>query len=51
MPSVSQKVSRTPIHKRFITTQVYERDDGLWDLEATLIDKKDYDFQIGRAHV
>lgn len=38
-------VSRTPLHTRSITSQVFEREDGLWDLEATLIDTKHYDFE------
>src|SRR5699024_12675632 len=37
-------VSRTPLHTRNIKSQVFERDDGLWDLEATLVDTKHYDF-------
>lgn len=52
MSSPAQPVTRTPIHKRTITAQVYERSDGLWDLEATLLDVKDYDFSYkdGEIH-
>jgi len=39
--SVSKKtVARTPLHKRAITVEVFEREDGLWDLDAQLIDTK-----------
>jgi|SRR5690625_233848 len=52
MSSPAQSVTRTPIHQRTITGQVYERSDGLWDLEATLLDVKDYDFSYkdGEIH-
>ena len=42
-PSTS---SRTLIHTRDIKTQAFRRDDGLWDIEATLLDVKDKDFQL-----
>ena len=51
--SVSKKtVARTPLHKRAITVEVFEREDGLWDLDAQLIDTKAYDFPLfeGGAH-
>jgi len=35
-------VRRQPVHQRAITTQGYLRDDGLWDLEAELVDTKAY---------
>jgi hypothetical protein len=38
--------SRTLIHTRDIKTQAFRRDDGLWDIEATLLDVKDKDFQL-----
>src|SRR5699024_18308 len=44
MSSSTHKVARTPLHNRSVVSQVFERDDGLWDLEATLIDTKSYDF-------
>ncbi len=37
-------VKRKKIHTRQMTIDSYERDDGLWDLEATLVDYKHYDF-------
>ncbi|MDM9558689.1 DUF2889 domain-containing protein [Bordetella petrii] len=44
MPLPPSKASRRPLHTRSIRVQSYERDDGLWDLEAELIDFKAYDF-------
>lgn len=37
-------INRTPIHTRKIQMESFLRDDGLWDLEATLLDVKAYDF-------
>lgn len=34
--------TRRLLHTRAVTYQGYERDDGLWDLEARLLDTKDY---------
>ena len=36
---------RQPIHNRNINSTGYLRDDGLWDIEAVLIDTKDYYFE------
>ncbi|OZI44531.1 hypothetical protein CEK29_07355 [Bordetella genomosp. 5] len=44
MPLPLSEVSRQPLHTRSIRVQCYGRDDGLWDLEAELIDVKGYDF-------
>ncbi|WP_233235199.1 DUF2889 domain-containing protein [Bordetella sp. LUAb4] len=44
MPLPPPDTSRTPMHTRSIRVQGYARDDDLWDLEAELIDVKDYDF-------
>ncbi|MER1940807.1 MULTISPECIES: DUF2889 domain-containing protein [unclassified Castellaniella] len=43
---------RQPVHTRTIRVQTYAREDGLWDLEAQLIDTKAYDFPMhsGRTH-
>lgn len=38
------ELARTPIHERKIQINSYLRDDDLWDLEATLLDVKAYDF-------
>ncbi|OZI59888.1 DUF2889 domain-containing protein [Bordetella genomosp. 11] len=44
MPLPPPEVSRTPLHTRSIRVQGYVREDGLWDIEAELIDVKAYDF-------
>jgi len=38
--------ARQPIHTRSIRVDSYLREDGLWDLEAELVDTKAYDFPI-----
>lgn len=38
--------SRRHVHTRSITVEAYARDDGLWDIEAKLIDKKSRDFKL-----
>ena len=51
--SVSKStVARKLLHKRKIEVNVYQRDDGLWDLETMLLDVKDYDFVLrdGSTH-
>lgn len=47
----TEKVARKPLHTRSITMEVYEREDGLWDLEAQLIDIKAYDFPLQKGGV
>ena len=42
----SSPVARQLIHTREIKTQVFRRDDGLWDIEASLIDTKAKDFPL-----
>lgn len=39
-------VNRKPLHTRSITVNTFEREDGLYDLEAELIDVKAYDFTL-----
>jgi hypothetical protein len=39
-------VSRRPLHTRSLKVQVYERDDGLFDVEAELIDVKQIDMML-----
>ncbi|HUH40529.1 MAG TPA: DUF2889 domain-containing protein [Castellaniella sp.] len=46
MPLSAPACARQPIHTRSIRVDSYLRDDGLWDLEAELVDTKAYDFQI-----
>lgn len=52
MPLPAPQTPRQPLHTRSIRVQAYGRDDGLWDLEAELIDVKSYDFmrRDGRTH-
>lgn len=42
---LSSASPRRPIHARVIDMQAYARDDGLYDVEAHLIDRKPYDFK------
>ncbi|SPY08630.1 MULTISPECIES: DUF2889 domain-containing protein [Oligella] len=37
-------VERKKIHTRQMSIESYERSDGLWDIEAKLVDFKSYDF-------
>lgn len=41
---LSPPSARTPIHQRRILTEGFRREDGLWDLEAYLLDTKSYGF-------
>lgn len=52
MPLPAAACPRQPVHTRSIRVQSYAREDGLWDLEAELIDTKSYDFPIrgGKVH-
>lgn len=45
----SPTASRTPLHERTIRMRSYRRDDGLYDLEAELLDTKAYDFDTRRG--
>ena len=38
-------VSRRHLHTRTITCEGYERDDGLYDIEARIVDRKTYDVE------
>ena len=44
MPLPPPDCPRKPLHNRTIRAHSYEREDGLWDIEAELIDTKSYDF-------
>jgi len=44
MPLPTSSHQRKPLHNRAITVHSYERYDGLWDIEAELIDDKSYPF-------
>ena len=37
---------RRPVHTRSIQVDAYARDDGLWDIEAHLVDTKARDFEL-----
>jgi len=41
---LSQPAARKHLHTRSITCDGYEREDGLWDIEARMEDIKHYDF-------
>lgn len=41
---LSSPVPRKRLHKRVITLEGFQRDDGLFDIEGHLVDTKDYDF-------
>ncbi len=43
--------ARTPIHTRSITMDSFLREDGLWELEAHLVDVKAYDFPTKRGEI
>ena len=52
MPLTPVKVARQHIHARQITCNGYLRDDGDWDIEGCLTDKKSYSFpNIDRGQV
>ena len=38
--------SRRHVHTRSIRAEIFARDDGLWDVEAELVDTKARDFQL-----
>lgn len=46
------EIARDPLHTRSVRVSSYAREDGLWDLEAELIDVKAYDFpkKAGDTH-
>ena len=44
---LSPPVPRRPIHTRRIECRGYLRDDGLWDIEARIVDTKSYAFENG----
>lgn len=46
MSNSPMPATRKLIHTRKISTQAFLRDDGLWDLEANLLDTKSKDFLL-----
>ncbi|SAK96199.1 hypothetical protein AWB79_07313 [Caballeronia hypogeia] len=46
MPLKESSVARDRLHTRQISIEGYRREDGLWDIEACLLDRKDYDLNL-----
>lgn len=46
MPAAHPSVTRRPLHRRALDVQVFARDDGLFDVEASLIDTKTHDVPL-----
>lgn len=46
MPLSPSPVPRRRLHQRSITYEGFRRDDGLFDIEAHLLDAKDHDFEL-----
>ena len=45
----SSHISRQLIHTRKMHTQVFRREDGLWDIEVSLLDTKGKDFHLASS--
>jgi hypothetical protein len=43
---MTRPIARRAVHSRSIRVEAFAREDGLWDLEATLIDTKARDFPL-----
>jgi hypothetical protein len=43
--ALSQPAARTPLHNRTLEMNAYWRDDGLWDIEGRLTDRKAYSYE------
>jgi hypothetical protein len=46
MPPVHPSITRRPLHRRALDVQVFAREDGLFDVEASLIDTKSHDVPL-----
>ena len=46
MPLPPTEISRHRLHQRSIVLEGWQRDDGLWDIEARLVDRKDHDYPL-----
>ncbi len=44
MPLPAPTVDRKHLHTRTIVTRSFERSDGLWDIEGSVVDTKTYDY-------
>lgn len=42
----TEAVARTLLHRRTFCYEVYERSDGLWDIDAQMQDRKSYPFTL-----
>lgn len=51
MPLPPAAAQRQLKHRRQIDVQVYARNDGLWEVDATLVDTKSDDFQLAGGGV
>jgi Protein of unknown function (DUF2889) len=49
MPLPQSSVQRKHIHTRRIVCEAFEREDGLWDIDANMSDVKSYDTERGKA--
>ncbi len=47
MSSSEPRPARTPLHRRRIEITGYRREDGLYDIEGRLLDRKDVEFPVG----
>jgi hypothetical protein len=46
MPLPEPTAARTPLHRRTIEIRGWKREDGLYDIEGHLLDRKDVDFKL-----
>jgi hypothetical protein len=46
MPAAYPSATRRPLHRRALDVQVFARDDGLFDVEASLTDTKTHDVPL-----
>jgi hypothetical protein len=44
---LSEPAARAAFHHRTVSVSGYRREDGLWDVEAALVDAKAYDYKEG----
>ena len=49
MPLPASAVRRTHVHTRRIVCEAFEREDGLWDVEANMTDVKSYETDRAKA--
>lgn len=49
MPAAIPSITRRPLHRRALDVQVFARDDGLFDVEASLVDTKSHDVPLAGA--